>query len=1148
LRKVIDPTDSTSDTGEFLNLPSFLIDSGVLAQLGDPAGIFPVKIGIEIAPKGVLHDFTETIRMGVMRFNYCGSASENLSNPNVKIVCNDPDNPSEPDKDGGVITSYIGDPNSDPIEAINAIKATSWTPFAEAYYNAIAYFVKDASDNTDLCTKCFKASAQAISEPLNADDFLGQMNPIQYFCQGNHILILSDGASTTDLNTTMTDKINDVSNLFNDGDPNEPASCGKFSGSTYLDDLAHYAHEKNIFNPLDDNSDDDDLAQKITTHVIYTGPETSAVTDECAPKILMENTADNGGYPIIMPDSPEELAQKLRQRLYEVIGGSASGTAVSVLSTTGEGEGAIYQAHFYPEKKSRKWPGFIQALFVDAYGNLREDTNSNDTLDLDTLVDGDYILEMEYSKACSGNLSIACDIDDDCTVGEDSYGRCREMALFNKFEDDGGDGIKDDFNSKVNINDVKAIWRGGKELWEMDPVERSMWTTINGFTRINFDTVEAANLMPYLRAADNDGNAEALNIIKWIRGFDFTDSHTGADFKPYVTDAGHPSGYRERSIKPDGETETHVWKLGDIVYSTPSAVGKPMENYDLLYGDISYVLFGETHKKRRHIVYTGANDGMLHAFNGGYYNDKTHEYCTGVPVAGVCTSKDTDPSLGSELWAFIPRGLLPHLKWLTNPNYTHVYYVDLNPKITDVKIFDDYDSFHSNGWGTILIGGFRYGGKDISWESGGTPYSASPEYFALDITDQDNAEFRLLWTFSHPKLGLSMSYPSVARVCDNNVGYTCNNPKWYVIIGSGATDYDAQSNLTAFQDGNIFVLELSSGTNGVITNWTENSNFWIIPTGNAKAYLADPISVDADKSYNVDVVYIGETYKRPIKWSSIMHRITTNKGTQTDPAQWELSPTGIVEIASVAGPKDKIKKITSAPAAALDDKTNLWVYFGTGQFLGLADRNTDDTGAFYAIKDGCWRGDCTTSYLDLVDISKATVKTDGSVSDVSGCGNATTWNSLMSAVDSCDGWVMYFNDVGESVDFMGNSMNHIGERVFTKPLVIGGITAWGTYIPGTDPCDYLGESNAYAVYYKSGTAYKDYVFEKQKEDENPSDEVARTVSLGKGMPSSPSAQVTKEGTAKMFFQQSTGTIRTIENFTPISLRSNIIGWTCESIK
>jgi len=113
----------------------------------------------------------------------------------------------------------------------------------------------------------------------------------------------------------------------------------------------------------------------------------------------MENTATNGGTVLYNAQSPGQLSSALTSAFQEVASGAASGTAVSVLSTTGEGEGAIYQAYFLPEtiegSEIRKWLGHINALFVDKYGNLREDTNSNQALDITS----DLILEMTYDTA-----------------------------------------------------------------------------------------------------------------------------------------------------------------------------------------------------------------------------------------------------------------------------------------------------------------------------------------------------------------------------------------------------------------------------------------------------------------------------------------------------------------------------------------------------------------------------------------------------------------------------------------------------------------------------------------------------------------------------------------------------------------------------
>ncbi len=41
----------------------------------------------------------------------------------------------------------------------------------------------------------------------------------------------------------------------------------------------------------------------------------------------------------------------------------------------------------------------------------------------------------------------------------------------------------------------------------------------------------------------------------------------------------------------------HVWKLGDIVYSTPVSIADPVENYGLLYDDASYQTFYNQYKE-----------------------------------------------------------------------------------------------------------------------------------------------------------------------------------------------------------------------------------------------------------------------------------------------------------------------------------------------------------------------------------------------------------------------------------------------------------------------------------------------------------------------------------------------------------------------
>lgn len=1014
------------------------------------------------------------------------------------------------DNIGCMKTGIAGSNMSSFVTALQNEPPYNGTPTGEALNEAWDYFVQ--SDANSGCN-----NNAYVQSPGGSKDPWYDNDPVP--CRDSFVLLISDGEWNGSVDPVRPARGSHVSDIRPDMDGTQVLSHFSVysfgyeaAGENSMQQIAMYGGFDDYdgstwpYNRTAYPSD----SRNITLPASPCDPDSPPMADECE-----EWDSNDDGLPDTYYQASEgdSLEASLIQAISDILKRSSSGTAVSVLSTTGEGEGAIYQAYFLPQKlegiEPRKWLGYIQALFVDKYGNLREDTNGNNTLDLTA----DYIIQMSYDNELG--------------------------SVVDKYTDADGDGDKDTPSSPavtVGLDDINALWKGGSRLWETDPADRTIFTTTNGYSSIDFTTSNGTQLQPYLRAFDL---AEANNIISWVRGDDITGT----------IDAGHDEGYRKRDLTID--ERNREWKLGDIIHSTPTVVGKAVENYDLLYGDITYANYRARHLKRRLTVYTGANDGMLHAFNAGCFNSAEHRFYSDVNTgSGVCYDNAGEP-LGQELWAFIPHNVTPHLKWNTMPGYTHVYDVDLKPKVSDVKIFEPDDK-HVSGWGTILIGGLRYGGKDIKWCSldpdvlcaqnsdcnsvgAGTCTGGSgvPEYFALDITDPDDP--RVLWSFSDPDLGLTMSNPAIAKIGGN----------WYAIFGSGAAGFDTGADLTAFQAGTFFVLDLSSGTDGIISSWTLNDNYWKISTGNSTSFLADPINVDVDLDFNTDVIYIGENYQQGGNWNALMQRITTNRGANT-PSLWELST--LADVDSISNNNDNAMKITSAPSAAIDNRANLFVYFGTGQYYGSADNNQTDTGGFYAIKDSCWDGDCSGSVSSILDVSQSSVETDGDVNVSGSCGGAvSTWPDLLTASYACDGWAMYFEDLSEQTDFTGAALSHDGERVLGKPLVIGGIVLWTTFIPSSDICSNVGESNIYAVYYQTGTGYKDYVFKEQEEQENPSSTVARVKKLGAGMPSSISAQITAGGTAKGFVQQSTGSILELESITPISLTSDVTGWKNEEI-
>ena len=82
------------------------------------------------------------------------------------------------------------------------------------------------------------------------------------------------------------------------------------------------------------------------------------------------------------------------KKIFEYVSTStSSGSAASVISASRSGEGALYQAIFWPDKDSGfvdangetiyvEWTGEVHSFLVDDSGNLREDTCGNGKLDL----------------------------------------------------------------------------------------------------------------------------------------------------------------------------------------------------------------------------------------------------------------------------------------------------------------------------------------------------------------------------------------------------------------------------------------------------------------------------------------------------------------------------------------------------------------------------------------------------------------------------------------------------------------------------------------------------------------------------------------------------------------------------------------------
>jgi Tfp pilus tip-associated adhesin PilY1 len=181
-------------------------------------------------------------------------------------------------------------------------------------------------------------------------------------------------------------------------------------------------------------------------------------------------------------------------------------------------------------------------------------------------------------------------------------------------------------------------------------------------------------------------------------------------------------------------------KLGDVFHSSPAIVGAPGSFFYAQANLNGYQAYLAKYKRRRRVLYAGANDGLLHAFDIGAY-DRTPSACktNADGTAGHCYDLGT----GAELFAYAPRAIMQLYKPLKDAKGAQTkrdeWTADGSPSAADVFI----DPAHSGTpvsshreWRTVLVGGMREG-SPFEGTSGQSPASSRGSYYALDVTQPD---------------------------------------------------------------------------------------------------------------------------------------------------------------------------------------------------------------------------------------------------------------------------------------------------------------------------------------------------------------------------------------------------------------------------
>lgn len=450
------------------------------------------------------------------------------------------------------------------------------------------------------------------------------------------------------------------------------------------------------------------------------------------------------------------------------------------------------------------------------------------------------------------------------------------------------------------------------------------------------------------------------------------------------------AGFRERSSK-----------LGDIVSSAPLYVGAPRARYSDNLESKPYSTFVNNRKNRDAIVYAGANDGMLHAF---------------------------DAAGGRERFAFIPSSVFGNLPRLTELTYAHRYFVDGAPNSNDV-FFKQADH-----WRTVLVGGLKKGGQGI---------------YALDVTDpqqfngaQSAPDKVFLWEFTDandPDLGFTFSQPAIVRLHDGS---------WAAVFGNGYNNTAPDGAQSATGNAVLYVVDIEKGT--IIRKFDTGVGTANDPSGAARPNgLATPVMVDTDGDRIVDHAYAGDLFGNLWKFDL--------RGDDQD--DWDFAfhdasdkPQPLFVARDAASPSN-VQPITVRPEVARGPHgAGVMVLFGTGQYLEGNDKLTTPTRVqtFYGLLDA-------NSYTandripSRAQLTKQEILAEPSV-DPDGAGPQPATHARITSGEPLSGRGWYLDLKAPA------PTGYQGEKQVTDPVVRGDRVIFTTLIPDPDPCNFGGRS------------------------------------------------------------------------------------------
>jgi len=489
------------------------------------------------------------------------------------------------------------------------------------------------------------------------------------------------------------------------------------------------------------------------------------------------------------------------------------------------------------------------------------------------------------------------------------------------------------------------------------------------------------------------------------KGINFLHTNLNATQQTYLTanEVNYLRGERSNEQAAGGTFRNRSGAnalFGDIVNSNPWLSGNFNLGYHLLASTegSDYVTFRESSASlaRKPILFVGANDGMLHAFNAEF--------------------SGTDS--GKEMFAYVPASLLPNgtLKNLTQPSYAHEYSVDGSPIAGDAYFDADGDS--DKEWRTVMVSSLGAGGDGV---------------FALDVTYLNPSDDtyataetsflaqRVLWEVNSNDTGFSELGLNIGEATSI---VRMQNGEFAAVFGNG---YNSAS-----QQAVLYIVNIKTGA--LIKSISTGVGSASSPNG-----LSPPLAADIDGDRIVDVIYAGDLLGNVWKFD------VSNSNT----SQWEVafkSGSTVEPLFTAKDASNNAQAITSKLQVGKGPNGNdAMIYFGTGKYFEVSDNSITNPQiqTFYGILDN---GSQVSSRASNLVAQTILVEANNGSFDI----RVTSDNAVDYTSASVKGWYMDFN--------FPPAPGAIGERIVSQALLRGDRVIFATMYPEPDPCSYGGGS------------------------------------------------------------------------------------------